>query len=125
MLNHRASSLSDFRLESAHRCSHARHHRRFGAVRLTGKFQTQTTCKTHTDKRLVTACLVSHSTHSIQQGGNPRSHFFDQIGGGLLKGVSITSMEQVYRKRLQLNPGAAALVAINTGGLDWLLDVLV
>ena len=28
----------------------------------------------------------------------------------LLKGVSLASMEQVYRERLQLNPGAAALV---------------
>jgi len=28
----------------------------------------------------------------------------------LLKGVSVASMEQVYRKRLQLNPGAADLV---------------
>ena len=29
----------------------------------------------------------------------------------LLKGVSVASMEQVYNERLQLNPGAAALVA--------------
>ena len=29
----------------------------------------------------------------------------------LLKGVTLTSMEQVYRERLQLNPGAAELVA--------------
>ena len=29
----------------------------------------------------------------------------------LLKGVSVASMEQVYRERLQLNPGAAELVA--------------
>ncbi|WP_295960400.1 phosphoserine phosphatase SerB [Rhodoferax sp.] len=29
----------------------------------------------------------------------------------LLKGVSVASMEQVYTQRLQLNPGAAALVA--------------
>ena len=29
----------------------------------------------------------------------------------LLKGVSLTSMEQVYQERLQLNPGAAELVA--------------
>jgi phosphoserine phosphatase len=29
----------------------------------------------------------------------------------LLKGVSVQSMEQVYRERLQLNPGAAELVA--------------
>ena len=29
----------------------------------------------------------------------------------LLKGVSVTSMESVYRDRLRLNPGAAALVA--------------
>ncbi len=29
----------------------------------------------------------------------------------LLKGVSVASMEQVYAERLQLNPGAAALVA--------------
>ncbi|MBC7683552.1 MAG: phosphoserine phosphatase SerB [Ferruginibacter sp.] len=29
----------------------------------------------------------------------------------LLKGVSVASMEQVYAQRLQLNPGAAALVA--------------
>jgi phosphoserine phosphatase len=30
---------------------------------------------------------------------------------GLLKGVSVASMESVYNERLQLNPGAAALVA--------------
>jgi phosphoserine phosphatase len=30
----------------------------------------------------------------------------------LLKGVSLVSMEQVYRERLQLNPGAAELVAL-------------
>ena len=30
----------------------------------------------------------------------------------LLKGVSLASMEEVYRERLQLNPGAAELVAV-------------
>lgn len=33
----------------------------------------------------------------------------------LLKGVSLASMEQVYRQRLQLNPGAAELVAACKG----------
>ena len=33
----------------------------------------------------------------------------------LLKGVSVASMEQVYRERLQLNPGAAELVAACKG----------
>ena len=33
----------------------------------------------------------------------------------LLKGVSVASMEQVYRQRLQLNPGAAELVAACKG----------
>jgi len=40
----------------------------------------------------------------------------------LLKGVSVTSMEQVYRERLRLNPGAAALVrACQAAGLKTLL----
>ena len=40
----------------------------------------------------------------------------------LLKGVSLTSMEQVYRERLQLNPGAAELVtACKQAGMKVLL----
>ena len=40
----------------------------------------------------------------------------------LLKGVSVASMEQVYTQRLQLNPGAAALVAAcKAAGLQVLL----
>jgi phosphoserine phosphatase len=40
----------------------------------------------------------------------------------LLKGVSVASMEQVYTQRLQLNPGAAALVsACKAAGMQVLL----
>ncbi len=40
----------------------------------------------------------------------------------LLKGVSVASMEAVYRERLQLNPGAAELVrACKAGGMKVLL----
>ena len=40
----------------------------------------------------------------------------------LLKGVSVASMDQVYRERLQLNPGAAELVrACKAAGLKTLL----
>ena len=40
----------------------------------------------------------------------------------LLKGVSVASMDQVYRERLRLNPGAAALVAAcKAAGLKVLL----
>ena len=40
----------------------------------------------------------------------------------LLKGVSVASMEEVYRERLKLNPGAAALVqACKAAGLKVLL----
>jgi phosphoserine phosphatase len=40
----------------------------------------------------------------------------------LLKGVSLASMEEVYTQRLQLNPGAAALVAAcKTAGMKVLL----
>jgi phosphoserine phosphatase len=40
----------------------------------------------------------------------------------LLKGVTVAHMEQVYRERLQLNPGAAALVAAcKAAGLKVLL----
>ena len=57
----------------------------------------------------------------------------------LLKGVTVEDMERVYRERLRLNPGAAglsvayhakpkvreqAMVAINEGGLDRLLELM-
>ena len=42
----------------------------------------------------------------------------------LLQGVSVASMEAVYRERLQLNPGAAELVrACKDAGLKVLLEV--